>query len=474
MSTFILKSNGDLYGCGQNTSGQLGLGDLDSRTTFTYISSDISDVKNNSSNYSVIKNTLGEIYIAGGANGYYNCTFEKLSNFESDINARILGNNMIVSSGKAFSISYINKNVSVIFNKYQIIDYVYSPLNYVMYTEDGIYTNLENITAPGYKSNCFLRQVMENVIYINGKSNLINVVDRNGEVYENNFIKNTNLKNVKKIIVSGAQGTVYVLTNDGNLYAKGDGLTGMWGDTMTRTEFQHITSNGTDYINNIKDIFSTTDVSSMCYITNDGELYWAGHLWHVCLPNVSGDLVSGATPNLITAYPKKVTSPVVNRIGKDIIYVARSYEGVNNVKITFLLTNNGKLYVMSNNSNTSGLEKVVTSDFEELVIKENVKVKQIETSKGLNIAVLENGEVYGWGYNTYGILGNGYELNEIYSTPQRLMIDNVDSVSLGDGFAIFKTKTGEIYGIGKNDYGQLGTGDTKYRIEFVRCPMLEE
>ena len=64
--------------------------------------------------------------------------------------------------------------------------------------------------------------------------------------------------------------------------------------------------------------------------------------------------------------------------------------------------------------------------------------------------------------------------NKLTSTPQKLAISNIDSVSLGDGFAIFKTKTGEIYGIGKNDYGQLGTGDTKYRTEFVRCPMLEE
>ena len=47
-------------------------------------------------------------------------------------------------------------------------------------------------------------------------------------------------------------------------------------------------------------------------------------------------------------------------------------------------------------------------------------------------------------------------------------------MSLGNGFAIFASKSGEVYGIGKNDYGQLGTGDSIGRTEFVRCTKLEE
>ena len=47
-------------------------------------------------------------------------------------------------------------------------------------------------------------------------------------------------------------------------------------------------------------------------------------------------------------------------------------------------------------------------------------------------------------------------------------------MSLAKGFAIFASKTGEVYGIGKNDYGQLGTGDSMGKTEFVRCPMLEK
>ena len=33
---------------------------------------------------------------------------------------------------------------------------------------------------------------------------------------------------------------------------------------------------------------------------------------------------------------------------------------------------------------------------------------------------------------------------------------------------------GGVYGIGTNDYGQLGTGDNIVASEFVRCKELEE
>ena len=134
---------------------------------------------------------------------------------------------------------------------------------------------------------------------------------------------------------------------------------------------------------------------------------------------------------------------------------------------------------MSNNRNMSGNNTISynnSGDFTELTIKEGTTVKQILTEDGLSLALLSNGEVYGWGYNTYGILGQKYEVGEIYPTPVKLegLPANIRYMSLGNGFAIFASKSGEVYGIGKNDYGQLGTGDNIGRTEFVRCTKLEE
>ena len=95
---------------------------------------------------------------------------------------------------------------------------------------------------------------------------------------------------------------------------------------------------------------------------------------------------------------------------------------------------------------------------------------------GLSLALLSNGGIYGWGYNTYGILGPSYEVGGIYPTPVKLegLPANIRYMSLGNGFAIFASKSGEVYVIGKNDYGQLGTGDSVGRTEFLRCTKLEE
>ena len=43
--TLILKNDGTLWGCGLNTSGQLGLGDGNNRTTFTQITTNTDDIK---------------------------------------------------------------------------------------------------------------------------------------------------------------------------------------------------------------------------------------------------------------------------------------------------------------------------------------------------------------------------------------------------------------------------------------------
>ncbi len=73
-----------------------------------------------------------------------------------------------------------------------------------------------------------------------------------------------------------------------------------------------------------------------------------------------------------------------------------------------------------------------------------------------NIAVVtKDGDLYTWGNNDGGQLGNG--TNDNCNTPTKIM-DNVASVSLGERHGAAITKDGSLYTWGDNYCGQLGNG----------------
>ena len=141
----------------------------------------------------------------------------------------------------------------------------------------------------------------------------------------------------------------------------------------------------------------------------------------MAIPGIKG-AISTTGGGIRTEYPEKVENDVINSIVDKIKDIKFSY--INEAGIdgrnTLILTNEGKLYTYSTNSNMTGVG--ATSDFTEIKF-DGATVEQIETLDGLSLAVLSNGEVYG---------------------------------------------------IGKNDYGQLGTGDNVGASTFVRCEELEK
>ena len=83
------------------------------------------------------------------------------------------------------------------------------------------------------------------------------------------------------------------------------------------------------------------------------------------------------------------------------------------------------------------------------------------------MAVLENGEVYGWGYNGNGQLGLGNNINQL--NPQRvtgLQGVVVTSVVCGYAHTLAVTDEGSLYAWGANSYGQLGTGQATDILSF--------
>ena len=89
-------------------------------------------------------------------------------------------------------------------------------------------------------------------------------------------------------------------------------------------------------------------------------------------------------------------------------------------------------------------------------------------SFGHSAAITTDGDLYTWGYNSFGELGDG--TTEGKSTPIKIMSD-VASVSLGDHHSAAITTDGDLYTWGYNYYGQLGDGTigTKGSKSMVLC-----
>ena len=92
--------------------------------------------------------------------------------------------------------------------------------------------------------------------------------------------------------------------------------------------------------------------------------------------------------------------------------------------------------------------------------KENKIVDVQISSSGYTAAITKNGDLYMWGKNTYGQLGDGTTTDR-YS-PVKIM-EKVVSVSLGSSHSAAITEKGNLYVWGRNQYGQLGDGTTEDR-----------
>ena len=137
---------------------------------------------------------------------------------------------------------------------------------------------------------------------------------------------------------------------------------------------------------------------------------------------------------------------------------------------TLALTSYGNVYAWGLNDNGQLGDGTLTSSqtpkrisFDRLASGESV----IALSAGMNdsFALTSTGNVYSWGFNGYGQLGNGTNTFEaIPSTPKRISFvglasgESVIAISAGGVHALALTSSSHVYSWGYNNFGQLGDG----------------
>lgn len=79
----------------------------------------------------------------------------------------------------------------------------------------------------------------------------------------------------------------------------------------------------------------------------------------------------------------------------------------------------------------------------------------------------DTGNLYTWGHNGSGQLGNGGLLD---ATAPAVVLTGVVAMSAGDGFSLAVRGDGTLWSWGRNAHGQLGLGDTVDRLSPAQVP----
>lgn len=141
--------------------------------------------------------------------------------------------------------------------------------------------------------------------------------------------------------------------------------------------------------------------------------------------------------------------------------VAGIYSGRNT---SFVLDNEGALWAKGVNSvGQLGVGDFYNkSEWTQVALPEEESVSKVSVGE-THVAVLTEGqEIYTFGDNRSGILGNG--TNAVSLSPVRVVASHTYTMlTAGEGFVIALGTDGKLYSWGKNDKGQLGLGDKENR-----------
>ena len=96
-------------------------------------------------------------------------------------------------------------------------------------------------------------------------------------------------------------------------------------------------------------------------------------------------------------------------------------------------------------------------------------IQQISCGGYFNICLSEDGDLFSFGANYFGQLGQGN--NEDYNYPHKMdSLPDIDFIECGGDHSICKTLNNDIYVWGSNYKGQLGLGNnTHYESKFFKC-----
>lgn len=161
----------------------------------------------------------------------------------------------------------------------------------------------------------------------------------------------------------------------------------------------------------------------------------------------------------IASYMPVSEVTVTANVGNDKVEI----KSINLWNTSAAIASNGDLYCWGFNG-YGGVGNGATNDQHTPVkVLENVKETVLENNT--TAAITEEGDLYCWGYNEYGQVGNGATDNQL--TPVKVL-ENVKEVYLDFYTAAAITENGDLYCWGFNFAGQIGNGSTVNQLKPVK------
>jgi RCC1 and BTB domain-containing protein len=103
------------------------------------------------------------------------------------------------------------------------------------------------------------------------------------------------------------------------------------------------------------------------------------------------------------------------------------------------------------------------------------KIVSIACGAAHSLVLTDVGHVYSWGYNGFGQLGIGNTTNQ--NTPQKILLNNnqvIKSMTCGNCHSLLLTTDGHVYAFGRNDFGQIGKGNKNNQLNPVKVTVSQK
>ena len=234
----------------------------------------------------------------------------------------------------------------------------------------------------------------------------------------------------------------FILKNDGTLWGCGANSYGQLGlgDTTSRNIFTKI-------INGIKSVYCGN--SHTIILKNDGTLWACGY-------NNAGQLGLGDKINRNT-----FTQITTNTNDIKSVYCGYDY--------TFILKNDGTLWGCGyNEQGQLGLGNNSSKTMFTQITTNANNIKSICCGNGHTIMLKNDGTLWASGTNGYGQLCLKDKTNRNTFTQITTNANDVKSVYCGYGYTFVLKNDSTLWSCGRNDYGQLGLGDTTNRTVLTQ------